>query len=110
MTAATYAVGREVRVGAAWRSAATPMGVSIVVHIVLLSLVGGMSWSGIRQWEMEEPRIFSIETGTVDPGELEPIALVPLESADDIQMGWGPARLLPGAPSRFYRAPRPGAH
>lgn len=97
MTAATYRVGREVRAGAAWRSAATPMGVSIVVHIVLLSLVGGMSWSGIREWETEEARIFSIETGTVDPGELEPIALVPLESADDVQMGWGPARLVPGA-------------
>lgn len=61
----------------------TPVALSVLLHVVLLSAVQGIEWVAPLEVERQLSRVYTIQTGTVQPKDLERIALAPEATAQD---------------------------
>lgn len=71
----------------------TPICLSLFFHLFLLTAVENTSWPEVNGIEREVERIFTIETETVRPEDLERVVMAPGMSSDDLAAVDSPEKL-----------------
>ena len=71
----------------------TPICLSLLFHLFLLTAVESTSWPEMSELDREVERIFSIETETVRPEDLERVVMVPGMSSDELAAVDSPEKL-----------------
>jgi uncharacterized protein YegL len=73
----------------------TPVCLSVLLHCLVLSTVQNMDWLGAVEPERQLNRMYTIQTGTVRPEDLERMAMAPEPATEEVYAVRGTADLTP---------------